>query len=137
MQRASSPRGSDRTTRRMARVDADYIDMVDPLARVRGRKAVVKLYASGYGHEIARMRTEGFEDPDPPTFEPEEAPPPGIRLEDVKPAKGWMTEALENDLPEELLLPYEITRPGYLPRTFYLPARVLNEALGNADAKHP
>jgi hypothetical protein len=108
----------------------DYIEMADPLARFRQRKEVVKLYASGYGREIARMRTEGFEDPDPPTFEPEKAPPPGIRLQDVKPAKGWMTEALEIDFSEQLVLPYEVTRPGYVPRTFYVPARVLNEALG-------
>ena len=94
----------------------------------------MKLYASGYGSEIARMRTEGFEDPDPPTFEPEKAPPPGIRLQDVKPAKGWMTEALEIDLAEELVLPYEVTKPGYVPRTFYVPARVLNAALGKRTA---
>ena len=62
-----------------------YIEMADPLARFRERKEVVRLYVSGYGHEIARMRTQGFEDPDPPTYEPEKAPPPGIRLQDVKP----------------------------------------------------
>ena len=43
-----------------------------------------------------------------------------------------MTEALEIDLPEDLVLPYEVTKPGYVPRTFYVPARVLNEALGKA-----
>jgi hypothetical protein len=101
----------------------DHIRMADPLTRFRERKAVVRLYLSGYGHEIARMRTRGFEDPDPPTFEPEKAPPPGIRLQDVKPAKDWMTEAFEIDLPEDLVLPYEVTKPSYVPRTFYVPAR--------------
>ena len=65
-----------------------YIEMADPLARFRERKEVVKLYVSGYGSEIARMRTQGFEDPDPPTYEPEKASPPGIRLQDVKPRTG-------------------------------------------------
>jgi hypothetical protein len=48
----------------------DYIEMADPLTRFRERTTLVKLYASGYGSEIARMRTQGFEDPDPPTFQP-------------------------------------------------------------------
>jgi hypothetical protein len=95
---------------------------------------VVKLYASGYGSEIARMRTEGFEDPDPPNHQAEKAPPPGIRLQDIEPDRDWMTEAFEIDLPEDLVLPYEITKPGYVPRTFYVPARVLNEAQRNAKA---
>jgi hypothetical protein len=118
----------------MARAWAErYIEMTDPLARFRERKEVVKLYASGYGSEIARMRTEGFEDPDPPTYQPEKAPPPGIHLQDTKPERGWMTESLEINLHEDLVLPYEVTKPGYVPRTFYIPAKVLNNALGNAS----
>ena len=107
-----------------------YIEMADLLAKFRDREEVVRLYVSGYGSEIARMRTEGFEDPDPPTNQPEKARPPGIRLQDVKPHRDWMTEVLEIDLPEELVLPYEATKPGYVPRTFYVPAKVLNEVLG-------
>ena len=114
-----------------------YIEMADPLARFRQRKDVVKLYASGNGSEIARMRTEDFEDPDPPTYEPEKAPPPGIRLQDVKPQREWMTEALEIDFPEDAVLPYEVTKPGHVPRTFYVPARVLNKALGKAKTDSP
>jgi hypothetical protein len=99
----------------------DYIEMADPLARFRERQTVVKLYASGYGSEIARMRTQGFEDPDPPTYQQEKAPPPGIRLQDTKRGESWMTEAFEIQVPEDLVLPYEVTKPGYVPRTFYAP----------------
>ena len=81
---------------------------------VTARK-MVKLYAPGYGSEITWMRTQGFEDPDPPTYEPEKASPPGIRLHDVKPASDWLTETVEIHLPEELVLPYEVTKPGYVP----------------------
>ena len=57
----------------------------------------MKLYASGYGNEISRMRTQGFEDPDPPTYQQEKAPPPGIRLQYVEPQRDWMTEAFKID----------------------------------------
>jgi hypothetical protein len=107
----------------------DYIEMADPLARFGDREALLKVYASGYASEVARMRTAGFRDPDPPTYQPEKAPPPGIRLQDVKPDQDWMTEACELELPEDLLLPFETTKPGYVPRTFYVPARVLNKHL--------
>jgi hypothetical protein len=114
-----------------------YIERAEPLARFRGRNQMMRLYASGYGTEIARMRTQGFEDPDPPTYQPEEAAPPGIHLQDVRPERDWMTEALELDLPESLVLPYEVTKPGYVPRTFYVPAKVLNKARGKARADSP
>jgi len=74
--------------------------------------------------------TEDFEDPDPPTYQPAKASPPAIRLQDVKPERDWLTEALELNPAEDLALPYEVTKPGYVPRTFYIPARVLNDALG-------
>ncbi len=121
----------------MARVGATLHREGGSIARFRERKEAVTLYASGYGHEIARMRTLGFEDPDPPTYEPEEASPPGIRLQDVRSNRGWMNEALEVDLPEDLVLPYEVTKLGYVPRTFYVAAKVLNQALGKADAEDP
>ena len=35
------------------------------------------------------------------------------------------------------MLPYEVTKPGYVPRTFYVPARVVNKALGRARASSP
>ena len=135
--RASSPRGSDRTAPLAEWLEwaERYIEMSDPLARFRDRKEVVKLYVSGYGSEVARMRTQGFEDPDPPTFQPEKAPPPGIRLQDAKPDRDWLTEAWELEVREDVVLPYEVTKPGYVPRTFYVPARVLNEAVGKAKTE--
>jgi hypothetical protein len=33
---------------------------------------------------------------------------------------------LELELPEALVLPYEVTEPGFVSRTFYVPALVLN-----------
>lgn len=36
---------------------------------------------------------------------------------------------LELELPEDLVLPYEITQLGFIPRKSYVPARVLNELM--------
>jgi hypothetical protein len=32
------------------------------------------------------------------------------------------------------VLPYEVTKLGYVPRAFYVPATVLNQALGRGKA---
>ena len=72
--------------------------MADLLARVRGRKAVVKFLYVRLQKRDRPDANAGFEDPDPPTYEPEKAQPPGIRLQDTKPKESW-TEAWEIDLP--------------------------------------
>jgi hypothetical protein len=41
---------------------------------------------------------------------------------------------MELELPEDLVLPYEVTKPGFVPRTFYVPARALNQYLGTDGA---
>jgi hypothetical protein len=47
---------------------------------------------------------------------------------------------MEFELPEDLVLPHEVTDPGYEPRTFHLPAQALNRWLGTvtrATAYYP
>lgn len=110
----------------------DYVDVSDPLARFRTRRETLKLYHSGPEYEIAKIRTEGFRDPDPPSpYGNQKASPPGVKLVDRKPPASAYSESIELELHEDVVLPYEATESGRVPRTFYLPARVLNRSLGH------
>jgi hypothetical protein len=91
----------------------------------------LKLYHCGPGYDIAKIRTEGGRDPDPPSpYVNQKASPPGVKLVDRKPSSSDYSESIELELHEDGVLPYEVTEPGYVPRTFYVPARVLNRSLG-------
>jgi len=60
----------------------------------------------------------------------------GVPLTDRKPSVDWAEDTIVLELPEDLVLPHEVTEPGYEPRTFYVPARILNKWLdhqGQAD----
>ena len=50
-------------------------------------------------------------------------------MHDCRPAIGSSEELIELDFPEDAVLPYEVTEPGYEPRTFNVPARILNGRL--------
>jgi hypothetical protein len=47
-----------------------------------------------------------------------------------RPADDWMKASVEIEIPERDVVPFETTEPGYVPRTFCVPARVLNRILG-------
>jgi len=99
----------------------DYIRRSDPLERFRKRGETLKVYASVPSYKVEEIRRNGFEDPDH-TYSGEKTPP-GVKLTDQPQASYTV---LEMELPEDFLLPYEVTEPGWMPRTFYVPARVLN-----------
>jgi hypothetical protein len=107
----------------------DWVEMSDPLQPFRDRGQRMKLYHGAYPHQLAEIRRRGFEDP-----ELAEKTPPGILLYDRPPAKDWLSDVLELEVAEEVVLPYEVTKPGYVPRTFYVPARVLNRCLSKSLA---
>lgn len=108
-----------------------YIESADPLERFRRREPALKLYYSGYGFEFERIRGSGFAEPEPQSpYVREPPPPPGIRLQDKSAATGYSSSSLEIEVPEEAVLQYEVTDPGYVPRVFYVPASVLNRLLG-------
>lgn len=103
-----------------------FVESSDPLNRFGKRGLVLKVYYSAYGTEIAKLKNgAAFEDPEFSEYERNPSPP-GIALTDRRPASDWLTELIELELPEDLLLPYETTEPGYIPRRFFVPARVLN-----------
>lgn len=103
-----------------------YIEMSDPLTRFRRREATIVLYYSANGHEIADIRSRGFVDAVPHVGYGEKPKVPGVGLTDTPDASGWGREASELVLPEDAVLPYETTMPGFAPRTFCVPATVLN-----------
>jgi hypothetical protein len=102
-----------------------YVEGSDPLERFRSRAQNVKLYFSGYNHQIRKIKTDGFEDPDVSDHDRNKTES-GIVLRDRRPGVDWLTELIELELPEDVVLPYEVTEPGYVPRLFCIPARVLN-----------
>jgi hypothetical protein len=94
----------------------------DPLERFGTRKQTLKLYHSGYNYQIRQIKEREFEVPDPSDYRRDKFIP-GIVLRDRRPAVESSEALIEFELPEDLVLPYEVTEPGYEPRTFYLPAR--------------
>lgn len=88
----------------------------------------MKLYFSGYNYQIRQIKERGFEDPEPSDYQCDKFIP-GIVVQDRRPAVESLGELLQFELREDLVLPYEVTKPGYEPRTFYLPARILNDLL--------
>jgi hypothetical protein len=110
-----------------------YIELVDPLERFQAREHTLKLYYSGPEFDLERVRENGFKEPDAqPAYMREKPSPPGIRLQDRPNEEGYLSKSMELDLPEDAVLPYEVTTPGNVPRVFYVPARVLNRLIGNA-----
>ena len=104
-----------------------YIESSDPLKRFTDRQQVLKVYYAGYSHEISRLRDGGlFEDPEVSDYD-KKPRQPGIALCDRNTELDWLRTSLELELPEDFLLPYEVSTPGYIPRQFFVPARVLNE----------
>jgi hypothetical protein len=107
-----------------------WTDIADPLTVFRAPRKTLKLYYAAAGYDLAEVRRAGFHDPEPPArYGNEKAPPPGVQLVD-RPTSTWHSESMELELPEDAVLPYEVTAPGYIPRTFFMPARVLNGILG-------
>ena len=90
------------------------------------RKQTVKLNFSGYKYQIGRIQEQGFEDPEPSDYQRDKYIP-GIVLRDRRPAVNSLEELLEFEVPEDLVLPYDVTEPGYEPRTLHVPAGLLND----------
>jgi len=105
-----------------------YIKVSDPLERFKNRGQLLKLYFCGYQHEIKKIKAEGFEDPEPSEYDRTKTPP-GILLRDSRPNAERLSDFIELQAPDDFVLPYEVTEPGYIPRTFYVPACVLNRHL--------
>jgi hypothetical protein len=105
-----------------------FIEVTDIKARFSELDEMLTLYYSGYSSDLARIRREGFKDPEPES-DRNQRRLAGITLREQKPEGGWGSDTLEILLPEVAVLPYEVTEPGYVPRVFRLPARVLNRVL--------
>lgn len=112
-----------------------YTEVSDPLERFRNRQETIHLFFSAYHHEIRTIKAEGFKDPEPSLYG-QQNPPAGIVLCDCSPGTGWLSEVMELEVPEDVVLPYETTTPGYAPRTFCIPARVLNEQVGKTPKEN-
>jgi hypothetical protein len=106
-----------------------FIESTDVASRFRPSEQMLTLYYSGYSSDIARIRQEGFRDAEPAADRAERTLV-GIRLREQKPADDWMRESIDVQIPERAVVPFETTEPGYVPRTFCVPARVLNRTLG-------
>jgi hypothetical protein len=106
-----------------------FIESTDVVTRFHPSEQMLTLYHSGYSYDLARIRQEGFRDPEP-AADREQRTLVGIRLREQKPAADWMRESIEIQVPERDVVPFETTEPGYVPRTFCVPARVLNRILG-------
>jgi hypothetical protein len=131
LRRLCGPVAQDTELARWLRVAEDWTQVADPLRAFREPRQTLKLHYIGSGYQLADVRREGFHDPDPPSpYGNQKASPPGIKLVDRKPPSSAYSESIELELPEDVVLPYEVTEPGYEPRTFCVPARVLNRSLG-------
>ena len=97
----------------------NYAEVSDPLERFQNRQKAIRLFFNAV-HEIRHIKAKGFE----------------ILLCDRRPGGDWLSEVLELGLPEEVVLPCETTTPGYVPRTFCIPAAVLNEKAANLMSNH-
>jgi hypothetical protein len=106
-----------------------FIDSTDVVSRFRPSEQMLTLYHSGYSSDLARIREEGFRDPEPAADRAQRTLV-GIRLRAQKPADDWMKASMEIQIHERDVVPFETTEPGYVPRTFCVPARVLNRILG-------
>jgi hypothetical protein len=116
---------------RWLKVAEDWTEVADPLTAFHEPRKTLKLYYIASGYQLADIRREGFHDPDPPSpYGNQKASPPGVKLVDRKPPSSDYSESIELELHEDVVLPYEVTDPGYVPRTFYVPGRVLNRSLG-------
>jgi hypothetical protein len=109
-----------------------YIRVADPMERFRKRETMLKMYFSCNESELERIREDGFSEPGlPAAYAREEQSPPGIRLKDAPGGECYYSKSMELELPEDAVLPYEVTVPGYVPRVFCVPARVLNRLIGH------
>jgi hypothetical protein len=126
------PVGQNTELARWLKVAEDWTEVADPLRAFREPRKTLKLYYTGSGYQLADVRREGFRDPDPPSpYGNQKTPPPGVKLVDRKPPASAYSESIELELHEDVVLPYEVTEPGYVARTFHVPARVLNRSLGH------
>ncbi len=111
-----------------------YTRRSDPLERFRKRGEKLKVYAAVPSYCVEEIQKNGFEDPDH-TYSQEKTTP-GVKLTD-QPQMGYADTALEMELPEDFLLPYEVTEPGWIPRIFYVPARLLNSVVLSPRSSPP
>lgn len=105
-----------------------YVDVSDPLRRFTERAGRITLYFSGPEYEIRRINAVGFVDPPLTEYGPEHAPT-GVTVSDERVDRGWPDAHIALEVPNREVLPHETTRPGYRPRTFCVPACVLNRLL--------
>ena len=113
------------------RTAASWVELSDPLKAFRERGEPLKLYAHVSRWELGDLRRNGFKDP-----ELSKEHPPGVALSDTPKSDSiFSSDAVELELPAETVLPFETTAPGYEPRTFYVPARVLNQFVRRTLAK--
>ncbi|MGB2713519.1 MAG: hypothetical protein WBC51_05025 [Vicinamibacterales bacterium] len=98
----------------------------DPLARFSERGKTLKVYYYDPGFGLVAKRIEGFTDPHP-TPDQKRGALIGITLTSAPPDN--FEHAIEFELALDDILPYETTEPGWVPRLFVVPARVLNAAL--------
>jgi hypothetical protein len=106
-----------------------WTEVSDPLDRFRRRTETLKLNFAAYGHEIPRIKSDGFRDPEASAFGDQKVSP-GIVVADRRPPVDWLQQLLEIEMSEDAALPYETTEPGFVPRTFCIPAEILNHHIG-------
>ncbi len=106
-----------------------WTEVSDPLNRFRRRADTLKLYFAGYGHEIQQIKSDGFSDPEASPFGDQKVSP-GIVVADRRPPVDGYQQLLEIEMPEDAALLYETTESGFVPRTFCIPAEILNQHIG-------
>jgi hypothetical protein len=103
-------------------VVAQWTEVSDPLQAFRSRGQGLTLYHVGYRWVLDDIRKHGFSDSNL-----SEDSAPGVLLVDNR-GVDEHADAIELVLPTSVVLPFEVTEPGYEPRRFVVPARLLSPA---------
>lgn len=106
----------------------EYTERNDPAQRVMDREATICLHYNG-GFEGDRVLSKGFEEPEETRSYGKDPEPPGILVSDCEWLVGYGRKDIEIEVPEDAVLPFELSEDGHWARMFRVPARVLNRYL--------
>jgi hypothetical protein len=106
----------------------EYTEQNDPAQRVRDRGTTIGLHYNG-GYDAESALSKGFEEPEEAKGYGREPEPPGILLSDCRWLVDYGRKDVEFEVPEDAVLPFELSEDGHWARMFRVPARVLNRYL--------
>ena len=106
----------------------EYTEQNDPAQRVRDREATICLHYNG-GFDGERVLSKSFEEPEETRAYGKDPEPPGILVSDCRWLVGYGRKDIEFEVPEDAVLPFELSEDGHWARMFRVPARVLNRYL--------